>query len=158
MNLRMPALKLALERAGFTDVRTLLSSGNVVFEARKQKSELLEKKVEAAVAAEVAKAFMTFVRPVAMLEAMLASDPFAKFQLAPNAKRVVTFVREQVVPTKLKLPIELDGARILTARDCEVFTAYTPHARGPVFMQLLERTLGKQNTTRTWDTVRKCVR
>jgi uncharacterized protein (DUF1697 family) len=34
MNASMPALKACFEAAGFTDVRTLLSSGNVAFDAR----------------------------------------------------------------------------------------------------------------------------
>jgi hypothetical protein len=38
----------------------------------------------------------------------------------------------------------------------EVFTAYTPNAKGPVFMQLIERAFGTNVTTRTWETVRKC--
>ena len=33
MNVKMPDLKLAFEAAGFEDVRTVLSSGNVVFGA-----------------------------------------------------------------------------------------------------------------------------
>jgi uncharacterized protein (DUF1697 family) len=158
MNLRMPALKAALEHAGFTEVRTLLSSGNVVFAARKQRTEVLEKKIEVALGSKAGTTFTTFVRSVAALEEMLAADPFSKFRLAPNAKRVVTFVRTAISPAKLKLPIELDGARILAAHEREVFTAYVPHPRGPVFMTLLEKTLGKENTTRTWETVRKCVR
>src|SRR4029450_7206824 len=32
LNTRMPALKASFEAAGFSDVRTLLSSGNVVFD------------------------------------------------------------------------------------------------------------------------------
>ena len=34
MNLRMPDLKRSLESAGFTEVKTLLSSGNAVFGGR----------------------------------------------------------------------------------------------------------------------------
>ena len=49
-NLAMTSLKAALERAGFTEVRTLLSSGNVVFSANTRKAEGLESKVEAALA------------------------------------------------------------------------------------------------------------
>jgi uncharacterized protein (DUF1697 family) len=158
MNLSMPALKQALEHAGFAEVRTLLSSGNVVFTTKMQRTELLEKKIESALASEEGSTFTTFVRSVAALEEMLAADPFAKFRLAPNAKRVVTFTRTGASAVKLKLPIELDGARILAAHEREVFTAYVPHPRGPVFMKLLEKTLGKENTTRTWETVRKCVR
>ncbi len=33
MNAKMPELKQAFEAAGFTDVQTLLSSGNVTFSA-----------------------------------------------------------------------------------------------------------------------------
>jgi hypothetical protein len=37
-----------------------------------------------------------------------------------------------------------------------VFSAYVRNAEGqPSFMVLIERTLGKDVTTRTWDTVRK---
>jgi hypothetical protein len=73
-----------------------------------------------------------------------------------RTKRVVTFLRSPpaAVPA---LPIELDGARILALRGCEAFTAYVPSPRGPVFMALIERTFGADVTTRTWDTVRKCV-
>jgi len=42
MNCRMPALKAAFEAAGFEDVKTLLSSGNVVFSARSASETSLE--------------------------------------------------------------------------------------------------------------------
>ncbi|HXI35880.1 MAG TPA: hypothetical protein VNH80_03115 [Burkholderiales bacterium] len=51
----------------------------------------------------------------------------------------------------------MDGARVLKVVGGEVFTAYVPSARGPVFMNLIDRTFGKDVTTRTWDTVRKCA-
>jgi hypothetical protein len=53
------------------------------------------------------------------------------------------------------LPIELHDARILCIVDREVFSAYVPGPRGPVFMTLIEKTLGDAVTTRTWDTVKK---
>ena len=34
MNCKMPELKAAFESAGFSNVKTLLSSGNVAFDAR----------------------------------------------------------------------------------------------------------------------------
>jgi uncharacterized protein (DUF1697 family) len=37
----------------------------------------------------------------------------------------------------------------------EVFSAYVPSPRGAVFMTLVEKTFGKEVTTRTWATVRK---
>ena len=47
--------------------------------------------------------------------------------------------------------------RILASTGREVFTAYVPSPRGPVFMTLIEKTFGSEVTTRTWDTVRKCA-
>src|SRR3954469_17791617 len=76
---------------------------------------------------------------------------------AVDAKRVVTFLREPR-GNELALPIELDGARILSVQGTEVFSAYVPGPKGPVFMTLIEKTFGKDVTTRTWDTVRKVAK
>ena len=118
MNAKMPELKQAFESAGFTDVKTILSSGNVVFSARRASETSLERSA---------------------------------------ARRIVTFLRDK--PTsKLALPIELEGARILAVKGREVFSAYVPNPKGPVFMTLIERTFGKDVTTRTWETVAKVTR
>jgi hypothetical protein len=37
-------------------------------------------------------------------------------------------------------------------------SAYTRSDKGPVFMALIEKTFGKDVTTRTWDTVLKVVK
>jgi uncharacterized protein (DUF1697 family) len=103
-------------------------------------------------------AFFTIVRPVEALEALIATDPYARFRLPADAKRIVTFVRG-TAKTKLALPVEMDGARILAIRGGEAFSAYVRNPKGqPAFMVLIERTFGKDVTTRTWDTVRKVAR
>jgi uncharacterized protein (DUF1697 family) len=156
MNAKMPELKKCFEAAGFTDVKTVLASGNVVFNARTASEATLERKAEAAMAKRLGKPFYTIVRSTDALSAMLKADPFLRFRLPNSAKRVVTFVRKPH-PAKLKLPIELHGARILSMRGGEIFTAYEPSPRGPVFMTLIDKTFGKTVTTRTWETVRKCA-
>src|SRR5688572_10478026 len=133
MNAKMPELKRAFEAAGFTDVKTVLSSGNVVFDARKAKDATLERKCEEAMQAELGSSFLTIVRSVAHLEALLAADPFSRFKLPAGAKRVVTFVKDPRAG-KLKLPIEFEQARILAQEGGEVFTAYVPQANNPAFM------------------------
>jgi uncharacterized protein (DUF1697 family) len=157
MNLKMAALKDAFERAGFTDVKTVLSSGNVVFAARAASEASLERRAEAAMQERLGRTFPTIVRPVEALQEIVASDPYEPFALAPGAKRVVTFLRAKP-QTKLSLPIELDGARILRLAGREVFSAYVRSPKGPVFMTLIERTLGKEVTTRTWETVMRLAR
>ncbi len=152
-NARMPELVLAFEAAGFTRVKTVLTSGNVVFDARATSLPALERQAEAAMQKRLGRSFLTFVRRSDALAALLAADPFAAFRLPAEAKRVVTFLRGR--PPKLALPIEEQGARILQVGAGEAWSAYVRSPRGPVFMKLIERTFGEENTTRTWETVRK---
>lgn len=156
MNCKMSELKQCFEAAGFADVKTLLSSGNVAFSTEPDTVPTLEKKVEAAMAKHLNHVFQTMVRPAAYLQSIIAADPFAEFELPSNSKRVVTFF-QQPFPGQLDLPIERDQASILKRVGSEVYTAYVPHEKGAQFMVLLERTFGQAITTRTWDTVRKCA-
>ena len=157
MNAKMPELKTAFEAAGFTDVKTVLSSGNVVFTAARASESSLQRKAEAAMTQRLGRSFLTIVRPIDTLRELLASDPYDAFGVAPGAKRIVTFLRARPA-AKLALPIELDGARILSVKNAEVFSAYVPTPKGPVFMTLIEKTFGKEVSTRTWDTVAKVAR
>ena len=156
MNAKMPELKSCFEAGGFEDVCTLLSSGNIVFNARSSSLATLERRAEKAMQSELGHCFDTIVRSAEFLQNFIESDPFAGFGLEPTAKRVVTFLRSPV-ESKLKLPIERDGARILKFTGSEVLAAYVPGPKGPVFMGLIERNFGKNVTTRTLDTVRKCA-
>jgi uncharacterized protein (DUF1697 family) len=152
----MPQLKECFQAAGFDEVRTLLSSGNVVFSTSDSAWPTLERKAEEAMLASLGHVFPTIVRSSEYLQSLVASDPFAEFTLPPTAKRVVTFLRRPG-NTDLELPVERDGARILKLAATEAFTAYEPGPQGAVFMTLLERTFGKDITTRTLETVRKCA-
>jgi uncharacterized protein (DUF1697 family) len=156
-NARMPELRSAFEAAGFTDVKTVLASGNVVFSTRGTSEASLKRKAEAAMEQRLGQGFLTIVRSVDSLNELLASDPYRAFGLGPDAKRIVTFLPD-APRSKLALPIELHGARILSMNGREVFSAYVPTPKGPVFMTLIEKTFGKEVTTRTWDTVAKVAR
>jgi len=155
MNCKMADLKRCFEAAGFTDVKTLLSSGNVAFSAPPVIVPILEKRAETAMAQHLDRVFSTIVRPSTFLRALVESNPFAEFDLPVNAKPIVTFLLRPH-EKHVELPIERDDARILRLEGTEVFSAYVPNDKGPAFMTLLERTFGKQVTTRTLETVRKC--
>jgi uncharacterized protein (DUF1697 family) len=154
MNAKMPDLRHAFEIAGFQDVKTVLSSGNVVFSASAAATTTLERKAEAAMMKHLGRSFMTQVRSLDALREILAADPYAAFRLKPGSKRVVTFLREKP-KARLALPVEKEGARILAVRGTEAFSVYVRGPRTPVFMVLIEKTFGKDVTTRTWETVGK---
>ena len=79
--LPMSELKAMCEELGFTDVRTYIASGNVVFTSRKSESAVkaaLEKRLET----YAGKAVGVLVRTAEEMAQVLADNPFPK--LAPN--------------------------------------------------------------------------
>ncbi len=156
LNARMPDLRLAFEQAGFSNVKTVLTSGNLIFDARSAQLPALERRTEAAMQQLLGRTFYTILRRVDSLQALLQTDPYAPFPVAPQAKRVVTFMRTPMA-SQLELPHMVDGAQLLGVIGSEAFTAYLPSTKGPVFMQLIAKAFGRDVTTRTWETVRKCA-
>ena len=158
MNCRMPELKAAMEAAGFRDVKTVIASGNVVFTTNKASAATLVKKCEAAMTAHLGRSFATIIRSVDELQAMLDADPFAKLELKPGSKRIVTFLPAPI-SASLELPLTLGSAAIHAVDGGEAFSTYVPgDDKTPLFMTLIEKTFGKSVTTRTWETVARIAR
>lgn len=153
----MPDLARAFERAGCKEVKTVLGSGNVVFSMEATPTSTLEKRLEATLEKQLGRKFPTMIRTVDALKKLLAADPYAAFKLAPGSKRVVTFLRGRP-KTAVKLPVDLGSARIHAAQGAEVFTSYVRGASSPEFMVLIEKSFGKDQTTRTWETIEKIVK
>jgi uncharacterized protein (DUF1697 family) len=55
-------------------VKTVLSSGNVVFTAREASEASLERRAEAAITHHLGTAFLTVIRPIEALRELLAAD------------------------------------------------------------------------------------
>lgn len=155
LNAKSADLKHAFEAAGFTNVKTVLSSGNVTFDTRSTSETLIEQRAEAALQGSLGRSFYTIVRSSNYLRELLAEDPYANHTLPSQAKRVVSFLRASCEP-KASLPLVSDGSYVLCLLGREVFTAYLPSEKGPVFMRLIEKAFGANITTRTWGTVKKC--
>jgi uncharacterized protein (DUF1697 family) len=89
----MPELKRCFEGAGFTNVRTILSSGNVAFDARSASEGSIERKAESSMQELLGRTFYTIVRQANSLVELLETDPFAAYAVPTSAKRVISFLR-----------------------------------------------------------------
>lgn len=157
MNLSMLQLKSSLEAIGCSEVKTVLASGNAVFNSRSKSVADLERKIESALTKHAGRTFYTIIRSVVELQELIESDPYSDADVPDGAKKVVTFARKLAVP-KVTLPLEKEGATIASAGPREAFSFYLPSPRGPVFMELIKSTFGSEITTRTWETVKKCAK
>lgn len=96
---------------------------------------------------------------------LVGEQLFARHYRNLHTQNIETFgrliVHRRLVPPVLANTEAADLARrrrILAVRGREIFTTYVPDPKGPDFMTLIERTFGKELTTRTWETVTKVAR
>jgi uncharacterized protein (DUF1697 family) len=157
LNCKMAELARALQLAGFEDVKTVRSSGNAVFTARAQTEAALARRAEAAMKEHLGVVFLTHVRSVTSLQELLAAEPFRAFRLPPGAKRLITFLSETPTPLP-RLPSAGSSARILCVRGDTALSMYVPGPDAPAFLRGVEKTFGKNVTTRTWETVTLCAK
>lgn len=155
--IKMADLKTCLEGMGFTSVRTLLASGNVVFDAPEPSAAKIETWLENRFGFPVG----VVLRSQLELREIVESKPFGKLVEDKATKLYATFLAEPVGRT-LALPCGVSGDfEVVKLTDREVFHAgyRQPDGRyGPggtiIGKHFEKRTLW---TTRNWNTVLKAA-
>jgi uncharacterized protein (DUF1697 family) len=149
-------LKAAFEELGFTNVKTLLASGNVLFDAKPAKS--LKDKIEAGLKAQFGFDVGTVLRSVDELSAMVKADPFGREEGEDAKLHVLLF--DTPVPATLKpqnVPGDYDVAK---ASERELFFIFYRKPDGTYTGNSsfdLEKRLPKGTlvTMRNWNTILK---
>lgn len=155
--LKSAELKAAIEGLGFTDVKTLLASGNVVFTALGAKAETLETQIHDALARATGLKSEIFVRTPEEMAAVAAANPFADAARDRPSFLVVTFHRKPVDAAAVDALIaDYDGPERAHAIGRELYIDF-PEGQG---RSLLHAPLGKATrdpvtTARNWNTVLK---
>ncbi len=156
----MAELKKTLEKLGFKNVRTLLASGNVVFEAASDNTGELLKTITTALEKKFKFSIPVILLPFSGIEKIIELEPFKKIKLTPETRLYVTFLSEK---TKSKLPLPYhspdDSFQILSMNDRAIFSVLDlSKTQTPDVMNILEKEFGKNITTRNWNTVEKIGR
>lgn len=153
----MDRLKKAFETLGFRNVKTLLASGNVLFEAPPASAAALIRKIEAKLEQTFGHEIGTILRTIEDLQDLAAADPFKGIRVTPRTRLFVTFLSE-TPKTSLKVPhLSPDKSyrilRIAGGSVCSVLTLGPQWAKNLRQMDILEKEFGKKITTRSWNTV-----
>ncbi|MDB5238974.1 MAG: hypothetical protein JWO00_309 [Candidatus Parcubacteria bacterium] len=130
-------LRAVFEGLGFTNVRTVITSGNILFESDSKSVAALESKIEKALSAELGITGAAHVRSKQDLEALIKKDPFKGKSHSRETYLIVTFMKEKPRQT--------------------FNTIKVTEGEPPKFMNDLEKKYGKTITTRTWKTIGRIV-
>jgi len=150
-NMHQKKLEGVLEELGFSNVKTIISSGNVVFESPLKDIAKLEDKIERAWPAKLGFNSMTIVRSREQLKALVDKKPYGSTEHSRENYLLVTFFKQPIKGIKGNYQDVL-GVNAL----CSVVDATT--SKTPDFMAQLDRQYGKdQITSRTWKTVQRIL-
>ncbi len=133
----MESLKKAFESLGFRNVKTLLASGNVLFEARSANAGTLVKRIEEKLEQTFGHEIGTIVRTLEELQDLADLDPFKGIKVTPRTRLFVTFLSEKP-KTSLKIPYESPDKsfRIIRLTNREVCSVLT---LGPQWAKIFAR-------------------
>lgn len=153
----MDVLKKAFEDLGFKNVKTVIASGNVIFETSAPDRRKLEQKIEKGIAPAIGFRSDAIVRTIDEIQALLKKNPFKKIKMMPETRLYVTFIHEKEKPP-LKFPMEGKGYTILGIFNeavCSVI--YLAETKTPDVMKILDKNWNP-NTTRNWNTLERIVK
>ena len=152
---KMAELRELCERLGYTEVQTLLQSGNVVLETRKQPATV-ERELHKAIDEELGVDTLVIVRTRDELADVVAGKPF---EGADGKQLQVTFLDEELPKaTAGEVEAAAAGAEQVVIRGREVY-AWHPDGiqRSKLAALLASSKLGVTATARNWNTVEKLL-
>jgi uncharacterized protein (DUF1697 family) len=143
----------------FEGVRTVLASGNVVFEAEKgQEAPDIAGRIEGRLRKAFGLNIEVILRPMSAVRKLVSSSPFAAETRTADARFYVTFLREASETARTYAYESVEGdIRIFGVSNGEVASAIVlSEKRGTTdLMRLLEKRFGPAITTRNWSTIEK---
>jgi len=153
--LRMETLREIYTELGFTQVRTYVQSGNVVFESIEQEPSNLVRRIEAHIEGTCGYSVKVFIRQADALQDILAGNPFLNARNEDPSKLHVTFL--------YRTPSEPWWSELLQPRDTTdefargklVIYLFCPggYGKSKLSNSYFERKFGMPVTTRNWNTV-----
>jgi uncharacterized protein (DUF1697 family) len=138
---------------GFNNVRTFISSGNVLFESNSSDVATLENKIEEALPKKLGFESRTIIRSEADLDEIMKKNPFQGMTHNQHTSLNITFLKDNK-RCALSIPEKGKGYKIIdNLKGAICFVVDLQTERTPTVMALIEKAFDKKVTTRTWNTV-----
>ena len=151
-DLRDLLAELKLERP-----RTLLQSGNLVFESQRRTSAQLESLLEGAATRRLGLTTDFFVRTAKEWAAIVAGNPFRAEASKDPGHLVVLLLKKAATTTAVAaLQEAITGREVVRGAGRHAYIVYPDGiGRSRLTLALIERKLGTRGTARNWNTVLK---
>lgn len=153
--IKMEQLRVSFAALGFSNVKTYVQSGNVVFEAAKDSAASLSRKIEQAILHDFGFSVPVFLTTSKRMEETIERNPFLKSSKIDHSKLHVTFLSKDPPGTALEQlePLVARPEQFhIVGREIYL---YCPRGYGNTRLSntAIEKKLSVGATTRNWNTV-----
>jgi len=153
----MADLRDVLNELGFAQPRSLLQSGNLIFDAGRKTGPTLEQLIEQKLAAQHGLRTDVLIRSAAELASIVARNPFRDEAARDPARLVVVFLKTKPPAGAFaELKAAVTGSEIVHGDGQQAYIVYSNGiGRSRLTAALIERKLATRGTARNWNTVMK---
>jgi uncharacterized protein (DUF1697 family) len=152
--IKMELLRGSLTALGFSNVKTYVQSGNIIFDAPKDSPASLSRKIEQKILHDFGFPVPVFLRTSKEMQETIQRNPFLKIPSIDHSKLHVTFLSDMAPKTALEQlqPLVIKPEQFhITGRDIYL---YCPNGYGRTKLSnsAIEKRLSIGATTRNWKT------
>jgi uncharacterized protein (DUF1697 family) len=158
-NMKSDKLKALFEELGFSNVQTVITSGNVIFESHKSNTNTMAKSIEEALPEKLGFKSTAIIRSYDQLQKLVSKDPYKGLIHDQKTYLLVTFFKK-AQDIKIELPYTPDDKpyTVLGKVDDAVYGSVDlTTGKTPDYMVWLERQFGKNITSRTFKTIQRIL-
>ena len=158
--IKMEDLSKIFSSSGFSNVKTYIQSGNVIFDSSEKDSPALTQKIEKNLLTLLGYDVTILLRTTDEVEQIINLNPFKNIKPDDNTKMYVTFISEE--PNKkpsLPLLSSKKDVEVFQIKNLNIFSL--SHRINGSFgfpNRFIEKELGVSATTRNWTTVSKIIK
>ena len=158
--IKMEDLRKVFELLGFVNVRTILASGNVIFESLEKDTSIISKNIALKLQRLFGREIVVIVRTLDDLKNLNDRPPFRDLEMNQKNRLYITLVSEAAKQKKFKGIFSQKDFTILSVTDGIICSALQERPGvGPIdLMSAIEKEYGHAVTTRTWNTIIKILK
>ena len=159
LTLKMAELRQLFEGLGFTNIKTVLATGNVIFDASQNNRKKIASQIERAIASAYDYETVAILYTENELANLLKADPFHGISLSTKSSAQVSFTQggSGRLPFEPPYDVPQKGYKVLGIMDGTVCSVIDlSGATRPDLLTVLDRAFNKKVTTRNWKTIERC--
>jgi uncharacterized protein (DUF1697 family) len=154
----MADLRVLMTRLGFSDVQSVLQSGNLVFSHKgaARSAATLESLLETEVEKRLGLTADVHVRTADEWKAVVVANPFHEEAASDPSHLLVTFFKKPLVRANVKaLQAAITGPERLEADGRHLYMVFPDGIGNSKALRIIDRKLGARGTARNWNTLQK---